>query len=152
MNFSSSCNTTASVNYDSVGWLPFRFFLWLYDDFCCSEQFTGSICIIDLQKHCPMVIDISDTDLGHRFPTHFSSVNSPTPQGTVVVLQFWDSLQDFTFPVFVQIRQVLDRLRMLSGMEMTLIACFLLQTEGMFPKFFWTDPPVILSHRRDLLS
>ena len=109
--------------------------------------------VVDQLVHrWPAKIDLFATSLTARLPVYFSPASDPRAAGTDALLQPWDDLQAYAFPLIAIIRRVLLKLRSSRNCELTLIAPFLPQRDW-FPDLLelLSDVPITLSDRRDLL-
>ena len=109
--------------------------------------------VVDQLVHkWPAVIDLFATSLTARLPVYFSPASDPRAAGTDALLQPWDDLQAYAFPLIAIIRRVLVKLRSSRNCELTLIAPFWPQREW-FPDLLelLSDIPITLSSRKDLL-
>ena len=76
----------------------------------------------DLRKKWPVMIDLFATSLNHCCSLYFSPFHDPRALGTDALLQNWDGHQVYTFPPWSLILLVLKKLRLSSGVLMTLVA------------------------------
>ena len=109
--------------------------------------------VVDQLVHrWPAMIDLFATSLTARLPVYFSPASDPRAAGTDALLQPWDDLQAYAFPLIAIIRRVLLKLRSSRNCELTLIAPFWPQRDW-FPDLLelLSDVPITLSDRRDLL-
>ena len=103
--------------------------------------------VVDQLVHkWPAVIDLFTTSLTARLPVYFSPASDPLAAGTDALLQPWDDLQAYAFPLIATIRRVLLKLRSSKNCELTLIAPFWPQRDW-FPDLLelLSDVPVTLS-------
>ena len=107
---------------------------------------------LQLLHRWPATIDLFATRLNHQLPVYFSPVADPMSVGIDAMMHPWDNLQTYAFPPFGMIHQVLNKLRMSSNTEMTLIAPFWAQ-KPWFPDLLelLLEPPIPLPNRKDLL-
>ena len=101
-------------------------------------------------RECWLVtIGLFASSLSHRCSVYFVPVSDPMAAGTDAMLQSWDSLQAYAFPLFAMISQVLAKVKASQNLELTLIAPF-------WPQPLWFPellilPPLPLPSRWDLL-
>ena len=76
------------------------------------------------RQRWPVTIDLFASSLSRRCSVYFAPVSDPMAAGTDAMLQSWDSLQAYAFPLFTMISQVLAKVRASQGLELTLIAPF----------------------------
>ena len=108
--------------------------------------------VVDQLVHkWPAMIDLFETSLTARLPVYFSPASDPRAAGTDTLLQPWDDLQAYAFPLIAIIRRVLVKLRSSKNCELTLIAPLWPQREW-FPDLLelLSDVPITLSSRKDL--
>ena len=105
-----------------------------------------------LCRRWPMMVDLFASSLNYRCGLYFALVLDPVASGTDAMLQSWDFLEGYAFPLFTMIPQVLRKLRDSKGAVITLIALFWLQREW-FPDLLelLLEPPPLLLERWDLL-
>ena len=81
--------------------------------------------VFDMLSKCwPVTIDLFASSLNHCCGVYFVPVSDPIAAGMDAVLQPWDFLQAYAFPLFAMIPQVLVKLRSSPGAVLTLIAPF----------------------------
>ena len=86
--------------------------------------------VVDKLGHIwPAYIDLFATYLNHRLPAYFSPMKDASSNGVDAFLQKWDHFQAYAFPPFSIIRQVLNKIRQSTQVEVTLIAPFWPQRE-----------------------
>ena len=107
----------------------------------------------ELNNKWPVMIDLFATSLNHRCSHYFSPFHDPPAIGTDTLLQNWDGYQVYAFPPWSMIPLVLKKLRLSSGVLMTLVAPFWPQRPW-FPDLLEpvVDGPISLPQCRDLLS
>ena len=113
----------------------------------CHPAFT------DLLRRWPATIDLFATAMTRRLPVYFSPMFDPMSAGTDAMLQSWDGLQAYAFPLFSLLPRVLAKVRASRNLELTLVAPF-------WPQHLWfpdllellVDIPLSLPKRRDLLK
>ena len=100
----------------------------------------------------PVQIDLFATSANCQCSVFFSPFRDPVAAGTDAFLQCWDGLQAYAFPPWSVIPQVLAKLSVSPGMELTLIAPYWPQRPW-FPDLLHLSlaPPVALPLHRDLL-
>ena len=106
-----------------------------------------------LRKKWPVMIDLFATPLNFRCPIYFAPFTDPQSAGTDALLQPWENLQAYAFPPFCLVRQVLNKVRMLENLDLTLVAPYWPQKEW-FPDLLGlaVEPPIRLPVRSDLLK
>ena len=105
-----------------------------------------------LCKRWPVSIDLFATSLNHQFCPYFSLFHDPNALGTDALLQNWDGWQAYAFPPWSFIPAVLKKLRLSSGVLLTIIAPY-------WPQRPWflelldlvVDGPIPLPFSSDLL-
>ena len=75
-------------------------------------------------RRWPVTINLFATSLNHRLPVYFSPMYDPQAAGTDAMLQSWDGLQAYAFPPFGLLHQVLAKVRVSQGLQLTLVAPF----------------------------
>ena len=90
--------------------------------------------VSELLRRWPATIDLFATSLNHRLPVYFSPMYDPMSAGTDAMLQSWDGLQAYAFPPFSILPQVLAKVRVSRGLELTLVAPF-------WPQHHWVSRP-----------
>ena len=118
-----------------------------------SEWTLAQDIVSEITKLWPATIDLFATSLNHRFPVYFSPLKDPVSAGTDSLLQSWDNLQAYAFPPFTLIRKVINKVRLSTNLQVTLIAPLWPQKEW-FPDLLelLLDPPLRLPDRKDLLK
>ena len=105
-----------------------------------------------LRECWPVTIDLFASSLSHHCSFYFAPMLDPMAAGADAMLQSWDSLQAYAFPLFAMISQVLAKVRASQSLELTLIAPFWPQRPW-FPELLelLILPPLPLPSRWDLL-
>ena len=105
-----------------------------------------------ISRMWPVQLDLFATFANHQCSVFFSPFRDPLAAGTDAFLQRWDGLQAYAFPSWSVIPQVLAKLRVSPGTELTLIAPYWPQ-RAWFPDLLHLSlaPPVALPLHRDLL-
>ena len=106
----------------------------------------------ELLRRWPATIDLFATAMTHRLPVYFSPMYDPMSAGTDAMLQSWDGLQAYAFPLFGLLPRVLAKVRASRNLELTLVASF-------WPQHLWfpdllellLEVPLFLPKRRGLL-
>ena len=106
----------------------------------------------ELCKRWLVMIDLFATSLNHGCSLYFLPFHDPRALGTDALLQNWDGHQMYAFPPWSMIPLLLKKLRLSSGVLMTLVAPFWPQRPW-FPKLLdlVVDGPVQLPLSPDLL-
>ena len=106
----------------------------------------------DLCRRWPVSIDLFATSQNHRCSIYFSPYYNHNALGTDALLQNWNGWQAYAFPPWSLILAVLKKLRLSSGVLLTIIAPFWPQRPW-FPDLLdlVVDGPVALPQSRDLL-
>ena len=97
-----------------------------------------------LCKSWLVTIYLFASSLSHRCSVYFAPVLDPMAAGTDAMLQSWDLLQKYAFPLFAMISQILTRVRASQSLSMTLIAPFWPQ-RSWFPELL--GPPAAATHQ-----
>ena len=130
----------------------------LADSFSRLNQILGSEWTLktevfqDLRKRWLVSIDLFATLLNHQCCPYFSPFHDPNALGTDALLQNWNGWQAYAFPPWSLIPVVLKKLRLSSGVLLTIIAPY-------WPQRPWflelldlvVNGPVPLPLSRDLL-
>ena len=84
---------------------------------------------------------------------YFSLMSDPQSAGTDAMMQSWDGLQAYAFPLFGLLLRVFSKVRHSKGLELTLVAPFWPQ-HPWFPHLLelLVDLPFFLPLRKDLLK
>ena len=106
----------------------------------------------DLCKRWPVSIDLFATFLNHQCCPYFSPFHDPNALGTDALLQNWSGWQAYAFSPWSLIPAVLKKLRLSSGVLLTIIALY-------WPQYPWflelldlvVDGAIPLPLSRDLL-
>ena len=105
-----------------------------------------------LSSQWPVMIDLFATSDNHRCSIYFSPSRDPLSAGTDALLQSWDGLLAYAFPLWSILSQVLAKIRVSLQTLLTLVAPY-------WPQRPWfvdllqlsVAPPVALPARPDLL-
>ena len=107
----------------------------LADSLSRQNQVIGSewtLCqeVVDkVLKIWPANIDLFTTSLNYCLQVYYAPLKDPMSAGTDSLLQSWDHMQAYAFPPFSLVRQVLKKVRLVSHLDLTLIAPFWPQKE-----------------------
>ena len=117
-----------------------------------SEWTLAQEVVDHLVHRWPVTIDLFATALNHRLPVYVAPMADPASIVTDALLQCWDHLQAYAFPLFRLVRQVLNKFLESANCELTLVAPWWPQQE------WFSDlqrlarfPPIPLPIRWDLL-
>ena len=100
------------------------------DSLSRRSQVLGSECTLrrpafqELLHRWPATIDLFATALNHWLPIYFSPMVDPQSAGTDAMMQSWDRLQAYAFPLFGLLHRVLAKVRQSRGLKLTLVAPF----------------------------
>ena len=78
----------------------------------------------ELFRRWSVTIDLFATSLNHRLQVYFSPMVDRLSTGTDAMLQRWDNLQAYAFPLFGFIPRVLVKVCQSRNLEVTLVAPF----------------------------
>ena len=107
----------------------------------------------ELFHRWPVTIDLFATSQNRRLPVYFSPMVDLQSVGTDTMIQPWDSLQAYVFPLFSLLRRVLSKVHLSRNLEATLVTPFW-PLKPWFPDLLelLVEVPILLPVRRDLLK
>ena len=77
-----------------------------------------------LQKQWSVTVNLFVTSLNHCLPVYFALMSVPIAAGTDAMLQNWDNLKAYAFPLVAVLHQILNKIRASVGPQVILIAPF----------------------------